>query len=164
MRQEQIDQLRASVEKTTLIPGAFVEWIDEDESQHVVTGITNRDSEPESPVAALSGGGFVVLKDVDACDFRLVSPAVPGTFGCGCPITRTEVSVLEDWPGTRVAILIPTHPPDEDTPRCESECQPPGDGANYGRCPVCGRLVAVVHRGRSARVYPAVGTATPKAG
>lgn len=163
MRQEHIDQLRATVDKAALTPGAFVEWIDEDESQHVVTGITNRDSET-SPVATLSGGGFVVLQDVDACDFRLVSPAVPETFGCGCPMGRTEISVLEDWPDARVGILIPTHPPDEPKTRCETECQPPVDGASYGRCPVCGCLVAVVHRGPSSRVYPAVGTATPKAG
>jgi hypothetical protein len=88
MRLDQIAKLKAVVETAQPVTGSFVEYIDDDESYHVVTGVAKRETE-ESPVALLSSGGFVALADADACDFRLVQPAIPADCD-GKPCERCE--------------------------------------------------------------------------
>lgn len=171
MRLDQIARLRDAVEAAAAAPNTFVEWIDDDESQHVVVGIVSREAE-DAPVAQLSGGGFVPLAQADACDFRLVSPAVPEPAppvlslkdcdDASRAVTikpRTEISIIGDLPDYKITILIPSLPPDNlDVFRCAETCQPPKNGADFGACPVCGRLVAWIYRENVRTVYPAEGT------
>lgn len=158
MRPDQIKQLQDAVLTARQGPG-FIEWIDDDESQHVVTNVTTRNNETE-PVAVLAGGGYVVLTGADPCDFRLVTPAIPPeplaacSGGVTCP---GHVVVLDDPPGPTISIS--TLPPDDPTkPRCGDVCQPPANGVDFGACPKCGRLVAFVFRDGARKLFPATGT------
>lgn len=76
MNPEHILALRASVIAAGFKAGTFVEYLDDDGTQQVVTGVVERNGEM---VATLAGGEFVTLCDneVAACDFRTVSPAIP---------------------------------------------------------------------------------------
>lgn len=169
MRADHVEQLRSAIERAALTPNAFVEWIDDDETQHVVVGIGHR--EAEGSVANLSGGGFVVLKDTDPCDFRTVAPAVVDTPPTAATLldghngnrliatVRTEISIVGEIPDSSVTILNPTFPPDDpDKFRCAESCQPPTDGADFGKCPVCGLLVAFIWRNGIRGVYQCKGT------
>jgi hypothetical protein len=114
MRAEDVVTLREAVTKAGHARSAFVEYLDDDDSQHVVTDVTGRGG---VMVAVLAGGGYVALAECDPCDFRLVSPAIPSTCpGCAaCPAAGTcpdrvppadppTPSVLEQLPG---AVRIP---------------------------------------------------------
>lgn len=168
MKLEHIARLKESVESAALVPNSFVEWIDDDETAHVVIGVVTRESE-NSPVASLSGGGFVVLKDVDPTDFRLVAPAV--TDNCSMTVKgeipngsitirpHAELNTLCEHPDSLLTVLVPCLPPDDlFSPRCSSHCVAPVDGKDFGKCPQCGRLVAYIYRRDVRMVYPAEGT------
>lgn len=93
---EQVVALRAAVIQAGLKHGTFVEFLDDDDTQHVVTGVTEKNGEM---VASLASGGLVALADeeIAACNFRLVTPAIPPE----CPGRDCERCPLQpvcpDW-------------------------------------------------------------------
>lgn len=167
MRPSQILKLKAAVESARTRPdSSFIEWIDDDESQHVVTDVVTREREA-APVAVLAGGGYVILTEADPCDFRLVMPAVPPDPLSDVNRVNTddrpsdESGILLDWPtGTgQPIVLIATRTPDDPAlTRCKDVCEKPADGKRVGACPKCGCLVLTITYDGSLRVHPARGT------
>lgn len=96
MQADKIVALRAAVIAASTKRSTFVEFLDDDQTQYVVTDIIERKGEM---VAVLACGDFVTLSDddVEASDFRVVSPAIPPE----CPGRDCERCPLQpvcpDW-------------------------------------------------------------------